>query len=193
MDIYWKHKDMFKNLIIMLGGFHLLMMLFGVIGARFGDAGLREVAIQSDLVAGGSIDSVLNGKNYNRAVRLHKIVYEALMKLLVNKFEGSLSSEEDKIILENHLTAMENFKLEMSQENFENVLKSDEFVNWFNIFENYIKDLNDNGSDLVKFWLSYLHLYELALNLILLHVPVIGSYIWHVLKKSYPGRLSTIG
>ena len=33
MDIYWKHKDMFKNLIIMLGGFHLLM-LFGVIGAR---------------------------------------------------------------------------------------------------------------------------------------------------------------
>jgi hypothetical protein len=82
MDIYWKHKDMFKNLIIMLGGFHLLMMLFGVIGARFGDAGLREVAIQSDLVAGGSIDSVLSGKIYDRAGRLHKIVYEALMKLL---------------------------------------------------------------------------------------------------------------
>ena len=83
---------------------------------RFGDAGLREVAIQSDLVAGGSIDSVLNGKIYNRAVRLHKIVYEALMKLLVNKLEGSLSSEADKIILENHLTAMENFKLEMGHE-----------------------------------------------------------------------------
>ncbi|CAB3985100.1 Hypothetical predicted protein, partial [Paramuricea clavata] len=72
MEIYWKHKDMFKNLIIMLGGFHLLMMLFGVIGARFGDAGLCEVAIQSDLFAGRSIDSVLNKKNYNRAAKLCK-------------------------------------------------------------------------------------------------------------------------
>ena len=31
---------------------------------------------------------------------------------------------------------------------------------------NYIKDLKDNGSDLVRFWPSYLHLCELALNLI---------------------------
>jgi hypothetical protein len=88
---------------------------------------------------------------------------------------------------------MENFKLEMGQKNFENVLKSNKFVNWFNIFENYIKDLKDNGSDLVRFWLSYLHLCELALNLIFATRTVIGSYIWHVLKKSYPGRLPTIG
>lgn len=39
MEIYRKHRDLFKNLIIMLGGFHLLMMLFGMIGVRFGDAG----------------------------------------------------------------------------------------------------------------------------------------------------------
>ena len=53
------------------------MMLLGVMGIRFGDAGLREIAIQSEAVAEGSIEKVPEGKNYNRAVRLHKIVYEA--------------------------------------------------------------------------------------------------------------------
>ena len=50
MEVYWKNKEMFKHLIIMLGGFHLLMMLVGVIGLRFGDAGLREIAIQGDVI-----------------------------------------------------------------------------------------------------------------------------------------------
>ena len=44
MEIFWKHKSLFKGLVIMMGGFHLLMMLLGVIGTRFGDAGLRELA-----------------------------------------------------------------------------------------------------------------------------------------------------
>ena len=42
---------MFENLVIMLEGFHLLMMLLGVMGIRSGDAGLREIAIQSEAVA----------------------------------------------------------------------------------------------------------------------------------------------
>ena len=63
---------MFENLVIMLGGFHLLMMLLGVMGIRFDDAGLREIAIQNEVVAEGSMEKVLEGKNYNRPVRLHK-------------------------------------------------------------------------------------------------------------------------
>ena len=67
-EIFWRHRDMFENLVIMIGGFHLLMMLLGVICIRFSDAGLREIAIQSEAVAEGSIEKVLEGKNYNRAV-----------------------------------------------------------------------------------------------------------------------------
>ena len=41
-------------LIIVMGGFYL--MLLGVIGTRFGDAGPRELAIESDAIAEGSIE-----------------------------------------------------------------------------------------------------------------------------------------
>ena len=40
-ETFWRHGDMFENLMIMLGGFHLLMMLLGVMHIRFNDAGLR--------------------------------------------------------------------------------------------------------------------------------------------------------
>ena len=54
MEVYWKHKELFVGLVIMMGGFHLLLMLLGVIGSRFGDAGLRELAVQSDVFSGRS-------------------------------------------------------------------------------------------------------------------------------------------
>ena len=65
MEIFSQHKSLFEGLVIMIGGFHLLMMLLGVIGTRFGDAGLRELAVQSEVVTEGSIEKVLMGKQYN--------------------------------------------------------------------------------------------------------------------------------
>ena len=38
MEVSWTNRQLFKHLIIRMGGFHLLMMLLGVIGTRFGDA-----------------------------------------------------------------------------------------------------------------------------------------------------------
>ena len=79
MKVYWKNQGLFNGLVVMIGGFHLLIMLLGIICCRFGDAGLRERAVKNDVVAEGSMEKVLSGKHYNRAVRLHKIAYEAVM------------------------------------------------------------------------------------------------------------------
>ena len=104
----------------MMGGFRLLMMLLGVIGTRFGDAGLRKLAVQSEVVAEGSIDKVLIEKQYNRAVRLHKLTHEALMRLLLKEFEFSveLATPLD----------LEQLKLDPNQEEINKVLRSDTFL-----------------------------------------------------------------
>lgn len=52
---------------LMLGMFHMLMMYLGIIGKRFKDAGLRDVLIQSQTLAEGSVDKALAGKMYNRS------------------------------------------------------------------------------------------------------------------------------
>ena len=38
MEVFWTNRQLFKHFIIRDDGFHLLMMLLGVMGARFGDA-----------------------------------------------------------------------------------------------------------------------------------------------------------
>ena len=73
VEVYWKHKEQFVSLVIIMGGFHLLLMPLEVIGSRFGDVELRELAVQSDVVAEDSVEKyrALNEKQYNQAVLLH--------------------------------------------------------------------------------------------------------------------------
>ena len=35
-----------------------------MVGSRFGEAGMRELAVQSDVVAEGSMEKVIRGKHY---------------------------------------------------------------------------------------------------------------------------------
>lgn len=54
------------------------LMYLGIIGKRFKDAGLRDVLIQIQILAEGSVDKALAGKTYNASVQSLKLVYEAL-------------------------------------------------------------------------------------------------------------------
>ena len=55
-------------------------MLLGIIGKRFQGAGIRDLCIESQVIAEGSVSGVMEGMRYNRAVRVHKLVYEVLMR-----------------------------------------------------------------------------------------------------------------
>ena len=61
---------------------------------------------------------------------------------------------------------MEQFKLNLCQEEIEQILESDVFQQWENRFKEHIADTKQNGSNLAKFWLTYLELCELLLDLI---------------------------
>lgn len=49
--------------------------------------------MESDLVAIGSLPGVLTGKHYNRSIRCHKVMYEALMHLLFQSYLETLPLE----------------------------------------------------------------------------------------------------
>lgn len=57
-----------------------------IIGKVFGDAGLRDIAVESGVIAEGFIMKVMEGRHYNRSVRFHKIMYEALMRIAWKSF-----------------------------------------------------------------------------------------------------------
>ena len=56
--------------------------MLSIMGKRYQDAGLRDFCVESGVLAEGSVAGVLDGRRYIRAVRLHKLMYEALMRLV---------------------------------------------------------------------------------------------------------------
>ena len=110
MEIKWKDQEKFKPCIIMLGIFHTIMMYLGIIGKCFGDGGLRDLLVQSEVLAEGSVDRVLSGKMYNRAARSVKIVYEAFSRLLLDDFhDQAKEKDEQKEIIDNVMIMMKDF------------------------------------------------------------------------------------
>ena len=85
-EIIWKHTDKYSRIILRLGTFHIVCNLLAILGARFQDAGRRHMCIQTNLTAEGSLANVFSGKMYNRAVYVHKSVYEAFMILAWEAF-----------------------------------------------------------------------------------------------------------
>ena len=57
------------------------MTCIAVIGRRYASAGLRDVLVEADVLAAGSVDQVLNGRHYNRAIRCLKSMFGAMWRL----------------------------------------------------------------------------------------------------------------
>ena len=82
IEIKWKEQEKFSSCVSMMGMFHMLVMYMHILSKRFCDAGVRDVLIQSSIIAEGSVDKVLCGKMYYRGVRMYKLMYEAITRKL---------------------------------------------------------------------------------------------------------------
>ena len=83
-EVQWKQSERFKDIGLRMGVFHTACTLLSIIGKRFGDTGWRDLCVESGVIAGG-----VNGRWYNRGVRLHKFMHEALMTLAWQGFRAS--------------------------------------------------------------------------------------------------------
>lgn len=74
LEIIWQNQEEFKRLVVRMGTFHTICAFLAAIGKRFGDGGLSDILLESEVVGSGSIAAFLEGRHYNRAVRIHKVI-----------------------------------------------------------------------------------------------------------------------
>ena len=160
IEIKWKEKEKFKNCVVMMGLFHMLMMYMHILKKRFSEAGLRDVLIQSNVIAEGSVDKALSGKMYNRGVRLYKLMYEAVsIKVLEHMKLGVDEHKSDYI---RHITSTDLTKLD-----YDAVLSEEGLKDVYNDYiEARAKMSGKEGCALQQFWMSFLEMVELLLNTI---------------------------
>lgn len=95
IEIVWKKEAEFKNIVLRMGAFHICTMFLAVLGNRFGDAGLTDLLVESEIIGPSAVKAVMSGKHYNRAVRAHKIAFEAFSRLNWQAFEAVWDDEQE--------------------------------------------------------------------------------------------------
>ncbi|CAI6365558.1 unnamed protein product [Macrosiphum euphorbiae] len=89
------------QIVVRLGGFHLLMSFMGSIGYIMAGSGLRE--LWKTIYAANSIDKMMTGHAYSRAVRAHNMLTPlCLSKIILDEIE---LTEEYKITLKNYISS----------------------------------------------------------------------------------------
>lgn len=155
--IRWKNAQFMKKLVIRLGAFHTAMSFLGCIGKRFGDAALQDVLIESEVVATGSMNGVISGKHYNRAVRSNKLMSGALHRMRLQAFLHSLTEEAANKVKQVMADLQQSFP---SPQYFE-ILNSDKFEEFVASFDQFIQA--GNSKHTFRFWNSYLDMVEVLL------------------------------
>lgn len=97
LEITWSRSDELKGVVPCEGGMHLLMSLFAAIGNLYGDAGLKDLLHESGVFAAGSVQQMLSGRDFDRALYGLKIVDEALNTQLLQQFKKWCTETERPI------------------------------------------------------------------------------------------------
>ena len=125
--------------------------------------------IESEIVAPGSVKGVLSGKHYNRSIRAHKMVYEALERLRLQAFEKTLTTSE-KALVESINQIMQD---DSERDKFLEISASNKVTEVRALYDMFVKKRSEE-SPLFSFWSSYIEMVQL----LLLYIKATRSTDW---------------
>ena len=166
------HQTIFSDVFIMMSGFHTICNLLSIIGKLFGGAGLSDLAVEIRAISQGSIRNVHLGKQYNLGIRLHKYIYEALMRIIWRQFLDHLKTDSSDVFFSKFQTVNEltqQFSDNMCNQTFRSAIEDPVMINVMEKFEEYLHFLKNDNGPLSAFWMTYIDLVELLLGFIRSH------------------------
>ena len=107
-----------------------------VLGRRFADAGLRELLVESRTIGHNAAEQVLGGKQYNRAVRCHKTVMEAMFRVRWHEF-SEWPKEQGTVIRDDLHESVSAFRSRISTESFTTLSASYGFKSLLKLHDQY--------------------------------------------------------
>ena len=80
LHLIWKHKDLFRNIIPIMGGFHQLRVFQKILYKRHTIIGYKDWFVDAGTIAQGSSSQLFEGSHYFRSMRIHKEAFDALVQ-----------------------------------------------------------------------------------------------------------------
>ena len=150
----WNFPDIFANVVVHLGDFHLMQENFSIIGQLVRDSGFEDIVFQAGLCASGSLNGILSGKHYNRAWNVHEHFADALERLLLQTFIESTSANLPEVLV----TVI---KADPKPTDFKALVDNAEAIVFFEKYNSFRSEIrNGKYGKTSQFWLLYLDMVE---------------------------------
>jgi hypothetical protein len=136
-----RHHDL--NIVVRLGGFHTIMNYMGAIGSNMRGSGLEDAF---ELLYGKkTVEHVMTGKAYKRAVRGHMLVTSALTAMLMQKLMPQLNAEENQMpaVKLQDESVIDNLRLSEEQVSSLHKLYNDVLLRKVNVVDEAVQEGND--------------------------------------------------
>lgn len=153
--IRWNNPDVQKRTEVRLGEFHTCMSFLSVLGKRFLKSGFEDILVEAEVVAPGSLNGVMSGHMYNRSIRAHKTLYEALGRMQIADFLEHFD-EKDRF------SGIASRELELAANAQPITMSLNDF---YPAFEQHVKSKCE-GNPTYAFWNSYMEMVRTLLRFI---------------------------
>ena len=151
--LVWQNNRLFEDVIVRMGVFHTTCAYLGALGKRLQSSGFEEIVVEAGICASGSINKVMSGKHYNRALRVHRLTLEALERLLLRAFETS----EGQIIGDETRGLLQRLSLIPSKENLSETLANNSCTRLLMLYNSFKEKVRKGEmGKTAQFWLDYM-------------------------------------
>ena len=83
MKLKWCTPEYQNKPFPCLDGLHIAMNFLKAIEEHMSGSGLKDIWVESNVLAEGSTEFDLSGKAYNKGMRIHKLSSQALWRILI--------------------------------------------------------------------------------------------------------------
>ena len=153
MELKWSVSDFRDTLIPRLGGLHITMNFLKAIGQHTEDSGILELWVESGLLGPNSAEKAKDGKSYAKAMRAHKLTWQAQWQILMPQFKTDLHKQDPKTC-----QTLEDARASKDFDSLLDIVGSETFRQHLTVFvENRQSDPN------FRFWWDYLRMVTVLL------------------------------
>ncbi len=144
-----------KKIFLALGGFHLSQAVMGAIGTVFKSAGLESIVVESGMLGESTSAQAFSCGHWDRAFRLHSLLFEVLCGDLYASYFDSLPDSRDGAQWKSRLTDLRKKLSSTRSDVVAQALSGNDMQRFHNNFSAFIKK-NSAQSGTFQFHSRYL-------------------------------------
>ena len=96
--ILWNYPERYKNVVILMGGFHQLRVRQNTIHKRYACLAFKTWFVDAGVISEGSADMALEGRHYCRNMRLIKESFNALIQHRVKSLTEDFACVNNELL-----------------------------------------------------------------------------------------------